>query len=70
MGKTKDDTERITFRVKEVETMTGIPASTVRRRIRSGDLKASQGFGIWLIEKKELDRFLEETAVGGKNTQK
>lgn len=48
--------------------MTGIPASTIRSRIRSGELKTVTGFGTWLVEKRELDRFLKDTAVGGSNT--
>jgi len=56
---------RIAFRIKEVAAMTGVHASTIRARVRSGELAVIQGFGPWLITKDELDRFMKETAIGG-----
>ena len=61
---------RIAFRIKEVAEMTGVPASTIRSRVRSGELAVIQGFGPWLIAKAELDRFLKETAIGGTHNKK
>lgn len=61
---------RIAFRIKEVAEMTGVPASTIRSRVRSGDLAVIQGFGPWLIGKAELDRFMKETAIGGTQEKK
>jgi len=49
---------RITYRLKEVAVMTSIPASTLRSRIRAGQIKAITCFGPWLISKEELDRLL------------
>jgi len=46
------------YKVNEVAEMIGKPASSVRNEIRSGRLKATKSGVEYLIDKKEVDRYL------------
>ena len=51
---------RVSYRLREVAEMTGIPASTLRKMIRRGDLNPITSFGVWLISAEELDVLLNK----------
>jgi len=62
MSKTDTDKsenpERIAYRVRELAEMTGVPCSTIRKRIRTGDIRAVTSLGVWLVPKDEVDRLM------------
>ena len=51
---------RRAYRVREVSEMTGIPASTLRRMVRAGELNPIVGFRTWLIAAEDLDAILNK----------
>jgi len=54
------DTRRAAYRIREVAQMTGIPASTIRARIRSGDINPITSLGVWLISADDLEAILSK----------
>lgn len=50
--------ERIAYRVRELAEMTGVPCSTIRKRIRTGEIRAVTSLGVWLVPKDEVDRLM------------
>lgn len=46
--------KRVTFRIKEVNAMTGIPISTLSQMIRDGKIKAAKVGRAWLIKRADL----------------
>lgn len=46
--------ERVTFRIKEVSAMTGLPISTLSQMIRDGKIKAAKVGRAWLIKRVDL----------------
>lgn len=50
-----DHRGRLSYRLREVADMTGIPASTLRKMIRRGDLNPITSFGVWLISAEDLE---------------
>ena len=55
-----DNRGRLSYRLREVAEMTGIPASTLRKMVRRGDLNPITSFGVWLISAEELDALLNK----------
>lgn len=55
-----DTRGRVSYRLREVAEMTGIPASTLRKMVRRGDLNPITSFGVWLISAEELDALLNK----------
>ena len=49
---------RLTYRLREVFEMTGIPVSTLRAMIRRGELNPITSFGVWLISANDLEVLL------------
>lgn len=46
--------KRVTFRIKEVSAMTGLPISTLSQMIRDGKIKAAKVGRAWLIKRVDL----------------
>ena len=57
---------RRAYRLREVEALTSIPASTLRRMIRAGELNPIVGLRTWLIAAEDLDAILNKRL---RNTQ-
>ena len=65
IGSTNHDSPaqlRLAFSVKETAQMLGVSEKTVRRLIDRGLLHASRALRHLLIPKKEIEKFLDETA--------
>lgn len=46
--------KRVTFRIKEISEMTGLPISTLSQMIRDGKIKAAKVGRAWLIKRVDL----------------
>ena len=55
-----DSNGRAAYRLREVSELTGIPVSTIRTKIRLGELNPITGFGVWLIAADDLEALLNK----------
>ena len=46
--------------MREVSELTGIPTSTLRKRIRNGDINPITSLGVWLISADDLEAILNK----------
>ncbi len=53
-----DSRGRLAYRLREVSGLTGIPVSTLRKRIRNGDINPITSLGVWLIAASDLEAIL------------
>lgn len=51
--------ERLAYRLREVSDLIGIPVSTLRNMIRSGEINPVTGFKTWLITAEDLGALLK-----------
>jgi len=54
----KDPAVRRAYRLREIESETGIPVSTLRAMIRRGALNPITAFGPWLIAAEDYEQLL------------
>lgn len=54
----KDPAVRRAYRLREIEGETGIPVSTLRAKIRRGELNPITAFGPWLIAAEDYEKLL------------
>lgn len=52
--------ERITFTIREIHDMTGVPISTINQLCREGKLKAFKIGRLYMIKRADLYSFIEE----------
>jgi excisionase family DNA binding protein len=57
----KNKNVRLAYKLSEAAELLSVPASTLRKRIREGEINAVTTLGPWLITRKEIDRVLECT---------
>jgi len=57
----KTNKEPLAYKVRDAAYILGVPASTLRKRIREGEVDAITALGPWLITRKEIERILECT---------
>ncbi len=55
-----DSRGRLAYRLREVSELTGIPTSTLRKRIRNGDINPITSLGVWLISADDLEAILNK----------
>lgn len=55
--------ERLAFTIRETAELIGVSYATVHRLLQRGLLKSSQALRTKIIPKREIERFLRETAA-------
>ena len=53
--------KRVTFRIKDVSEMLGLPVSTIGAQVRAGKLKATKIGRDWLIRRSDLYKSVSYT---------
>ena len=53
-----DGVKRRAYRLREIEAEIGVPVSTLRAKIRRGELNPITAFGTWLISAQDYERLL------------
>lgn len=61
LNQNKPKETRLSYKLREAAELLGVPASTLRKRIREGEIDAVTALGPWLITRKEIDRILAQT---------
>lgn len=56
----------LAYKLRDASELLSVPVSTLRKRIRQGDIEVVTGFGPWLITTEEIDRLLKITLRGRK----